>query len=238
MGKQTNIRLRGTVKNIIYYQWKGIDCIRTVPARVRQTAPTKQVAKNFGVAVRNAAVARSLFRKILHVLPPGRALIHITDGAFRKWLHTNPLDEKAEADGISFFNGLSFNEESNFDKIIQAKVSVNRGLNGEVLIQWPECNPVNDVKAPTGTAHIVIKYLAATIDMQQPGVYHATETEYSFPYKNEAIPAKEMILENVTAPGNLALVAMAIWYYKDDTQSKPINILRWKPSGIIASFYN
>lgn len=238
MGKQTNIKLRGTVKNIIYYQWKGIDCIRTVPARVRQTAPTKKVAKNFGVAVMNAAVARSLFRKILHIMPPGRALIYITDGAFRKWLHTNPLDEKVTTDDIPFFNGLSFNEEANFDRIIQAKVSIKRGLNGEVMIQWPACNPINDVKAPTGTVHIVIKYLAATIDMQQPGVYHATETEFSFPYKNETIPAKEMILKNVTAPRTLALVAMTIWYYKDNTLSKLITSLRWKPSGIIASYYN
>jgi len=51
MGKQKNIRLRCTVENIIYYQWKDIDCMRMVPPKVRQTDSTKKEASNFGVAV-------------------------------------------------------------------------------------------------------------------------------------------------------------------------------------------
>src|SRR5665213_3254549 len=76
MGKQTNIKLRGTVENIIYYQWKGIHCIRTVPARVRQTKATKKAATDFGMAVKSSAVARSMFSKLMPQQPAGRSVIY------------------------------------------------------------------------------------------------------------------------------------------------------------------
>lgn len=238
MGKQTNIKLRGTVENTIYYQWKDIHCMRTVPARVRQTPATKKEAANFGVAVKNAAIARSMFKVITQYLPPNRAIIYKTDGAFRKWLHTHPLNEQAVINHIPFFEVLSFNEEINFQSVIKAKVTISRGSEGQLLINWPECNPVTFVRAPAETQHVVIKYLAATIDMHNPGIYHYSEAAISFTYADGVMPAKEMVLENVTAPVNLALVAMSVWYYKDETENRLINSMRWKPAGIVGSFYN
>src|SRR6185312_3286516 len=129
MGKQTNIRLRGTVENIIYYQWKGIHCIRTVPARVRQTTNTKKEASNFGSAVKTSAAARALFREILQRLPPSRPLIYKMDGALRKWLQTAPLDERDPVNDIPFFDGLSFNEAVDFRRVMAVPVTISRGDN-------------------------------------------------------------------------------------------------------------
>jgi len=238
MGKQTNIRLRCTVENTIYYQWRHIDCIRTVPARVRQTAPTKKEASNFGVAIKYAAVARSMFRKIMPALPPGRSLVYKTDGAFRNWLRTAPLDETAPVNGIPFFDGLSFNEAVDFRRVMAVPVTISRGDNGSLTVQWPAFNPVSDCKAPSGTRLLVVKYLAASINMQQPGQHHVVKREFTILYVDTMIPAGKVRLENVTAPGNITLVAMAIYYYKDDLKSNPVNILRWKPCGIAAGFYN
>src|SRR5665213_1153418 len=109
MGKQTNIKLRGTVENIIYYQWKGIHCIRTVPARVRQTKATKKAATDFGMAVKSSAVARSMFSKLMPQQPAGRSVIYKVDGAFRQWLQGNPLKDPAPVNEIPFFDGISFN---------------------------------------------------------------------------------------------------------------------------------
>ena len=210
--------------------------MRTVPERVRQTPATKKEAANFGVAVKNAAIARSMFKVITKYLPPSRAVIYKTDGAFRKWLHTNPLDEASAVDNIPFFEELSFNEEINFENVIKADVTISRGSDGQLVIRWPECNPVASVRAPAETEHIVVKYLAGTIDMHNPGIYHYSEAIFSFSYVNETIPAKEIVIENVTTPGSLALVATSIWYYKDE--NRLINSMRWKPAGIVGSFYN
>ncbi|HEY8658795.1 MAG TPA: hypothetical protein VIL78_07145 [Hanamia sp.] len=238
MGKQTNIRLRCTVDNTIYYQWRDVDCIRTVPARVRQTAPTKKEASNFGVAVKYAAIARSMFRKIVPMVQPGRSWVYKTDSTFRNWLRTAPLGETGPANGIPFFDGLSFNEAVDFRRVMQVPVQISRGNNGSLVLQWPAFSPLATFKAPAGTHQVIVKYLAATLDMQQPGNYHEAKAGFTIPYTDTTIPAGTMLLENATAPGNLALVAMAIYYYKDDLKNAPVNMLRWKPAGIMASFYN
>jgi hypothetical protein len=238
MGKQKNIRLRCTVDNIIYYQWKDIDCMRMVPPKVRQTDSTKKEASNFGVAVKYAAAARGMFRKIVEELSPGRSFIQTTDGAFRNWLRSGSLDNNTPIDGIPFFDGLSFNDAIDFRRLMQVPVQINRGTNNSLQLQWPGFNPLASFKAPTGTAEIVVKYLAATLDMRQHGVYHDVKTEFTIPYTDITIPPGNLALVNVTAPGNLALVATAIYYYKSQLKNEPVNFLRWKPSGITASFYN
>jgi hypothetical protein len=237
MGIQTNIKLRCTVGNIIYYQWKGIHCIRTVPAKVRQTAPTKKAATDFGIAVKCSAVVRSLFRPLLPE-PANRSIIYKTDAAFRKWLKENPLDNTEPVNGIPYFNGLSFNDGCDLQKIIQLKVAISRGADGGLLLQWPAFNPVTAIKAPTGTKQIVVKYIIATLDMNNAGQHECAETAFTIPYTDDMIPAKEIQFENATGFKCIALVGMAIRYYKDGLQSKPINILRRKPAGIADSFYN
>src|SRR5665647_1145183 len=219
MGKQTNIRLRCTVDNTIYYQWRDVDCIRTVPARVRQTAPTKKEASNFGVAVKYAAMSRSMFRKIVPVVSPGSSWVYSTDSAFRNWLRTAPLDNKEPVNGSPFFDGLSFNEAVDFRRVMQVPVHVSRGNNNSLVLQWPAFSPVASFKAPAGTQQIVVKYLAATLDMHQPGNYHEAKAGFTIPYTDTIIPAGTMLLENATASGKLALVALAIYYYKDDLKN-------------------
>jgi len=238
MGLQNNIKLRCTVENIIYYQWKGIDCIRTVPAWVRQTKATKKAATDFGVAVKSAATMRSLFGKLMPVKPPARSLVYETDGAFRKWLQGNPLSEVAPVDGIPFFEGLSFNEAVDFKGIVQVKTGITRNGDGGLLIRWPEFNPVATIKAPSGTVQLVIRYMVATIDMRLNGESHCAEANITIPYVDEVMPPQEILVQNATVPGCLALVGVSGRYYKDALQATPINQLRWKPSAIVGSFYN
>ncbi len=238
MGIQTNIKLRGTVSNIIYYQWKGIHCIRTVPARVRQTKPTQKAAKDFGIAVKSSAVVRALFMSLMPEIPANRSFIYKTDGAFRKWLKENPLKNTEPTDGIPFFDDLSFNDEAELKKILQVKVIICRSVNGGVLLQWPAFNPVTAIKAPVATRQIVITYIAATIRMNEANGHHCAETKLTIPYVDEIIPAREIQFDNVTAPQSLALIGISVNFYKDDLQNQPVNIMRCKPATVVGSFYN
>jgi hypothetical protein len=237
MGIQTNIKLRGTVENTIYYQWRDIHCMRAVPAKVRQTKPTKKAAKDFGIAVKSSAVVRSLLRPLMPE-PADRSIIYKTDDAFRKWLKENPPGNTEPVNEITYFNGLSFNDNSSIQKILQVKVTIGRGMEGSLLLQWPAFNPVTAIKAPAGTSQVVVQYIAATLNMKQPGQPQCAAANFIIPYADEVLPAKEILFENITGARNLVLVGMAIRYYKDDRQNKPINIMRWKPAGVVGSFYN
>ena len=238
MGKQTNIKLRGTVENIIYYQWKGIHCIRTVPARVRQTKPTKKAASDFGLAVKCSASLRSSFKYLFPEIPAVRPLIYAMDGAYRKWLQINPLDDEEKIDHINLFNELSFNEKVTISKVLNVNILVSRGNNGDVIINWPAFVPINTIKAPEGTIHIIINYVMVTQDLKVPVTCQSLETKLEIPYNGETIPAKEILLPNVTGRKLLAILGMSIRFYKQGWRSMPVNSVAWKPGGVAGSFYN
>ena len=238
MGKQTDIKLRGRVENIIYYQWKGIHCIRTVPARVRQTKSTKKAASNFGIAVKSSAAVRSLFKNLMPEIPADRSVIYATDAAFRKWLQGNPLDSGEKTGGIIFFNELSFNDHARATRQFNFDVAITRGGSTDVLIHWPSFNPVHDVQAPAGTSQVAINYVMATLNMSGPVTARPVEASFVIPYRDETIPAKEILLPNVTGEKCLALLGMSIRYYRHNLQGLPVNIMRWKPAAVVGSFYN
>ena len=238
MGIQTNIKLRGTVENVIYYQWNGIHCMRTVPQKVRQTKATKKAATDFGVAVKSSALVRAAFQQLMPKTPAERSVIYTTDNAFRKWLQTNPLSNSEEVNGIPFFDGLSFNEETNFRNIFRPGITISRGEGGGLLIRWPEFNPVTFLRAPTGTVKTIIQYIAATVDMTGKEEPRSNAIQIAIPYINEELEGQEFPLKEVTAAKSVALVGMSARYFKDDLQTKPVNMLRWKPAGIIKGFFN
>jgi len=238
MGKQTNIRLRGTVENIIYYQWKGIHCIRTVPARVRQTKPTKKAASDFGFAVKSSAAARAAFKYLMPEIPAGRSVIYKTDSAFRQWLKGNPLEGTEAVNGIPFFNELSFNDHNTIQKVVNLEISVTRSGANDVVIQWPACSPASDIKAPPGTTEVAVNYVMATLTMNGAAQVQPVETSFTMPYTGDTIAAREIQLANVTGEKCLALLGISIRYYRNGLQGLPVNIMRWKPAGIAASFYN
>jgi hypothetical protein len=124
MGKQGNIKLRGSADNVIYYQWNGIHCMRTVPKRVRRSDSTKIAAVKFGLAVKTAAALRSLLKPVLPD-PTNNGVRYELDGAFRKWLHTDPLEKAGQQTNIPYFENFSFNNASTQGKLFRI-VNVSR----------------------------------------------------------------------------------------------------------------
>src|SRR5258706_14110367 len=130
MGRQTNIKLRGTVENIIFYQWKGIHCIRTKPAHVKRVPVAIKNSGIFGMSVKSSAVLRRLLKSLLPD-PRDRKMMHSLDGAFRQWLNTEPLACTEPVDDIPAFNGFSFNLKKGLDWYLKVDISTSRTDNKE-----------------------------------------------------------------------------------------------------------
>jgi hypothetical protein len=236
MGKQTNIKLSCTVGNIIYYQWKGIDCIRTVPTRVRQTKNTKKAASLFGVAVKSAATMRKMLRPVLPDAA-SRPMMYELDGAFRKWLYTAPLDDTAPCDMLPSFMSFSFNKEARPGKVFK-EVTVQRGIDGDLLVQIPSLNAAGDITAPKGTVQVGITFMAAVLPFDDEKERKVIAIDVTLPYIQSTITAQEILLPGVTHLHCLSLVAMSMRFYKTANEGLPINQIRWQPTVIVGSFYN
>jgi hypothetical protein len=236
MGKQTNIKLRGTVGNIIYYQWKGIDCIRTVPARVRQTKNTKKAASQFGMAVKSAAAVRAMLRPVLPDAA-SRPMMYELDGAFRQWLQGEPLSDDLPAENLPSFNQFSFNKEARPGKVSR-EVAVSRVNNKDLLVKMPPVNPARDITAPKDTVQLAITFTVVVLPFGDPTEQKVITADFKLPYTESVVPEQDILLEGVTGLHNLTLVALSMRFYKSVNDGLPINQMRWKPTVIVGSFYN
>jgi hypothetical protein len=234
MGKQGNIKLRGTVDNIIFYQWKGIHCIRTVPARVRQTDNTRQAASRFGLAVKSASVLRAMIKPVLPD-PANNAIRYDLDNAFRKWLHTDPLEKTEQESMMPFFKDFSFNKAAILGKLFRV-INVNRLSESDLLIELPAFNPAKEVTAPKGTTRLQLTLTAAVLSFKEQAQNKCVSADWYVPYEDKIIPLREMILPGLTVSQSLVLVVLEIRYYRGNETL--IDQMRWKPVGIVGSFYN
>jgi hypothetical protein len=234
MGKQGDIKLRGTVDNVIYYQWNGIHCMRTVPARVRQNTNTKAAASKFGLAVKSAAILRSLLKPVLPD-PANNVIRYELDGAFRKWLHTNPLEKPEPETMIPSFAHFSFNKAARPGKIFRM-VQVSRADEFDLLIQLPAFNPLRDVTAPKGTSRLQFQFTAAVLSFNDPAKNKCLSADWSISYEDKIMPYHQMTLPGLTTTQALVLIVMGMRYVRGNKTL--IDQMRWKPGEIVGSFYN
>ena len=233
MGIQSNIKLRGTVENLVFYQWKGIHCIRTKPAKVRQAPVAIKNAGIFGMAANRSAVLRALLKPLMPE-PGNRKIIHRTDAAFREWLRTEPLNNAVPVNQLDAFHELSFNEKRELPEFLRVPVSVTRNADNLFELHIAEFDAVRDIKAPRYTSEISLQIMIASLKMADPTVFDCKETELVIPYTNETLPARQYVLPVSAHAGQLTIIALAL-HYKTGQQTEKIN---WKPAGIVGSFYN
>lgn len=233
MGKQGDIKLRGTVENIIFYQWKGIHCICTVPAQVRQTDNTKQAASIFGLAVKSAAALRAMLKPVLPG-PANNVIRYDLDNAFRKWLHTGAFEKAEEESMIPFFNDLSFNKAATPGKLFRI-IKVNRVNDSDLLLELPAFNPAKEVTAPKGTTRLQLKLTTAVLSFRDQAQNKCVSADWHVPYEDKTMPLHEIILPELTVSQSLVVIVMGMRYYRNENL---IDQMRWKPMVIVGSFYN
>jgi len=208
--------------------------MRTVPARVRQSESTKVPATKFGLAVKSAAALRLLLKPVLPD-PANNALRYELDGAFRKWLHTDPLEKTEPENRIPSFAGFSFNTAARPGKLFRM-VNISRVNERDLLIQMPAFNPLRDVTAPKETSRLQITFRVAVLCFNDPAQNKCISAGWSIPYEDKTVPVSEIILPELTSPQSLVIVVMGIQYYRGNETR--IDQMRWKPVGIVGSFYN
>ena len=223
--------------NFILSEWKGISYIRSKPLKMNQTNATIKTADIFGMAANRSKILRILLNQLLPD-PKNRECTKRVDNAFRQWLYTEPLHDQLPVDAIPFFNGLSFNEHSEWQQIFRIEVTTNRLTNGKLQFHFPELNPLQDIKAPNGTKQILIKIAVAAIQMDNPFIQDQYKTQLSIAYVPGTINPQDISIPVETARGRVSVVALAILYFTDDNGQTVVDQLKWKPAAIVGSFYN
>src|SRR5665647_297479 len=123
MGKQQGLYVEGKQSNILYYSWKGIPCMRTIPEEVYQS-PLVVAHKN---ANGLSTVMGGSFRKLLTEVipyPQNRQMQTAVRLALLKWLKRGPMPSQPPA-AIPFISKISFNEEAILPNCLRVPLTVS-----------------------------------------------------------------------------------------------------------------
>ena len=230
MAKQSAVFNRGRIGNVIFYQWKGIGCARTVPRRVKQTKATKQSAKYFGSAARLSKSLRSSLSPALHNFNK-RQVMYKMNAALLNWIR----QEKPIEGNISFV-GLEFNDKSEFSSRFKKELLVDFDTKGKVIITVPRLKIPNDIVAPSYTSSVRLNIAAAGSMLDLHQLADAASVSIEVPYKDGWMDTIKKELKFNCKAGSINVVVVSLHYIaKKDRLEKEILDVRWTPATIVAA---
>ena len=222
---------------VVISNWKGITTMRSKPDKVNQTGNTVQAGRFFGMASSRCAIIRKLLNSLLPE-PANRAVIYRFQHAFYQWLRSGALNESMPADDISFFKGLSFNEKNELSRFLKFTVKAGRLASGQLVLNLPAIDPVQQIKSPEGTTSINIYIGVASLELDNVTAQDYWQGQLTIQNIPDLLPAQKITLPVDPGTDKLLIVVIALQYDKEFSAHHLADRLPWKPAGIVGSFYN
>ena len=234
MGKQNGLYLHGKSGNILYYSWKEIPCIRTIPANVYQSPVVVAQKQANGLSTSMGGSFRRLLGGALPY-PKNMDMQTSLRLALLKLLKSGLVKAEPPQE-IPFISGISFNKASVLSNCM--KVPLNITLNGpdEFALHLPEIVPLMAFNAPPATAFIQLKIAAACCNIATGEALQNYNEAIIIPYNAETIPAQTKLFSLPMPAGSLTMVVIALEYFTN-VHGTPLLVddERYRPSRVIAS---
>ena len=238
MALQQNPNATGRIANLIYYTWRGIPCIRTMPNKVRQTKATKARAKDFGLAARYSAQWRAVFAD-LHPLPGDRQVMYRLNNIFMQWLRVPDQKERVKPENCEQLAGFEFNEKSRLKGRVKKYPVVDVSQKDKIVVTMPSLNPVSDIVAFTQTDKLRWTIVVAGINIagrheNDPGLILPLTETFEMDYDRKILSARIIEFPVKFNKGDLIGVGVKLQYLvKEQKRYKALTEERWCPSAMI-----
>jgi hypothetical protein len=223
--------LSGSVGNLVFYNCDGQNRVRSKSGKrnKKRGQPADPNTTIFGIVSANGTPMLNLLSQYL-LFP--FTLSSYNDG--RGWMrnHYAANNDLPQWDISARPNDMcQLNAASDLRDMLFISIAVTDNGAGKLLVSIPAMNPVRDMKKlPAQTASVNIKLAALHSGFDGKSAVHQSIEQYSLPYENTGLPAKEIIIDTKAPAGNLAIVAMAIEPF---AEGKPL-AAEWLPAAIIA----
>jgi len=220
MGTQKNIRLSGTVENIIYYQSRGGSYVRSKPARVKQSKATRKRSTDFG----KAATMEKIFRGLLADTIP-----HPNELAMQRRFRTACYQYLIAQTSLS---GFSFSDETKLSERLKLMPKLVQTGSGNLLLQLPDLIPAKHIVAPAHSAQVLLHIGIAYCSLEKSADNKRFSQQIAIPFNHPLIPAREIMIPFTLPTNGVLLLAIGLRYYKEKDNTM-IQDKRWLPAGII-----
>lgn len=231
MAKQKEQYIIGKKGNVSYYFWKGVPCIRSIPAKVHQCA---EVQANTKVNGASTTMAKSFRNMLERVLPYPRSFDMQTRfrGALRNWLkYSRRSIQPPEA--IPYLEQFSFNEASTLKQVLKVPLLLTQPQPDELLLQIPSFIPYESIAAPARTTTVQMTIIAACCDITTALPMGKSETILTIPYAKSAQPAQDISLSLQMPFNSLTLVMVSIRFFISGPGNMQVTDERWQPTQVV-----
>ena len=93
-------------------------------------------------------------------------------------------------------------------------VNVTRTNETDLLIQFPDFNPLPDVTAPKGTTRLQLQLTGTVLSFKDQEQNKCISADWNVPNEDKMVPLHQIIIPELTAPQSLVLIILGIHYYR------------------------
>ena len=229
MGKQTGVKFIGTMDGVIYYIWKGIYCMRSMPGFFNQSAATQETASVLG----RASNQGKLLRIGLEPLLPNPKL-----SSMQKRLQTaiqyiinraegHKMEEPEETDRLETF---VFNEKARCNNLFSKMISATYIPGVGIGIDIQAFNPAGQFRYPGSVKKLRFILSAVVVNTRKKELADTCYIEAEIDYANKELAAMHFDLPVATGKGCLVTATVAVQFCATGKDEKEfIQNLRYLP---------
>jgi hypothetical protein len=234
MALQMTTYLSGRVGNLVFVNRGDQHYSRSIPAKIRQTAATKNSSSLFAEASAAAKVLRTLLQPIMPV-KQDKQMQNGFFGAVARSIKLIKAGNMLQVHPLPALSPFDCNPATGIRERFRVALSVSRISDSLVGVHIPAFIPALQIAAPAHTTRVDIYICAASYSVTHRQGQGSDHYLLQLPYNNTQVAAQTILLALPATPGSLVLTGMRMCYFMGDQQ--PVMKPAFMPSSVIDAAY-
>jgi hypothetical protein len=234
----TDVFVKGTLENLVFYYRMGRRCSRMKRESIQQTEAMQIRGINFGIAARAGKGLRNGLEKFMPS-PTDRSMQSRLSGAIAKWLSLQNANDLPTYEDAPYIGNFQFTKGTGFTERFRIPFTVSQPQSDRITVTIDAFIPTQNIKAPAGTVSVKLTITVAgcILISGEPGG-HATHT-LNIPYNDVEIPAQSINFAIPVLPGSLTVTAAKLQYYAGNSgNSIETTEPAWMPASMVNARYS
>jgi hypothetical protein len=215
MAKKNNNVVQGTLGEVIHYEWKGKQCMRSMPRKFKQTDASVKSGLSFGKA---SALSREIREDIAYVNPCKKditVMFRLT-GALNKflsWKSKNAPVVNGILTGLPFISDFQFNTQCDLSNVPALKISAAINEPGILNVTQPAVDPQQTLGAHRFSNQVIWKLILIVGNLDTGKTEISDTATFNFP-PNKIFEPPVLSMQTSKGANELVILIRAIQYSK------------------------
>ncbi len=237
MAKVTDVFVKGSLGNVIFYRRMGTHCVRGKRTHIAHSPAMTIRSMNFGIAARAGKALRS---GLTPSMPnaTGRSMQSRFSGAIAKWLGTSGIDELPSTDAVPYISALEFTKEQPVRQRFKVPLTISIPQASVVRVSLDTFIPSKQIAVPAGTG-LVTLVISVSGCVLKTGESCGNETHtIEIPYNDTTIAAQALEFHVNTPHQSLVVAAARLIYKRFEYNTRvEMNKEAFMPAGVMDARY-